>query len=370
MKLISILCLLAGTVFGQLPPTVPEPTNVDFSIGALGQIPFGWEMPPFVLAAGYRAELRREGCGRFPVCVAYVAPDVVANVRAAELSQTFPAGPYVGKSIRFSAWLRLDKGREAGYVHIRMRIDYPDGHIDMRDSPLAPVQEGNWTLREVDGHVNDGAVSITIWARYVPSGFAWVASPTFGTVEDAKPATPAAFGVATGTFPVNDAAGSTIRFGAWIKTESVTKGYAGLWWRVDGQQAGQAFDNSRARIINGRPAPGNGVIRGAFGTSDWTWHEIELPVPQDARNINFGFLLDGNGTAWFDHAKVEINGEPYSNPQFDFEFESAGLKGFPFAGDSSNSGRYKAGTDKTVAFIGQQSLKMQFVEPAAPNSPK
>ena len=36
------------------------------------------------------------------------------------------------------------------------------------------------------------------------------------------------FGVATGSFPVKDAAGKTVHFSAWIKTENVRNGYAGL----------------------------------------------------------------------------------------------------------------------------------------------
>jgi hypothetical protein len=180
-------------------------------------------------------------------------------------------------------------------------------------------------------------------------------------VDDTKVTTPPAFGVATGTFPVKDAPGQTVRFGAWIKTENVTKGYAGLWWRVDGSRQGQvlSFDNSAARVIDGKPASGNGTVRGATGTSDWTWHEIELPAPSEARNINFGFLLDGNGTAWFDAVKIEVNGAPYFNPQFDLDFES-GIKGFPCV---SRADQYRVGIDRTVAFTGHQSLKMQFVEP-------
>ena len=33
------------------------------------------------------------------------------------------------------------------------------------------------------------------------------------------------FGVATGSFPAKDAAGKTVRFSAWIKTENVRNGY-------------------------------------------------------------------------------------------------------------------------------------------------
>jgi hypothetical protein len=110
------------------------------------------------------------------------------------------------------------------------------------------------------------------------------------------------FGVATGTFPVKDAAGKTVRFSAWIKTENVRNGYAGLWWRVDGPGEGNnrgllAFDNSEARFIDGQPAPGNGTLRGATGTTPWTLYEFELPVGKAASNINFGVLLTGTGTA-------------------------------------------------------------------------
>ncbi len=170
MRNAAILCFFTVAALGQPQPTVPQPTNIDFSQGSIGQMPPGWEMPPVVLAAGYRTELRAEGCGRFPTCVAYVAPAVIGTVRAAELEQAFPAAPYIGKSIHFSAWLRIDHASNGGYIHIRMRIYYADGHSDMRDSLAPPVTLPSWERREVFGHVNPGAVTIAIWARYVPSG--------------------------------------------------------------------------------------------------------------------------------------------------------------------------------------------------------
>jgi uncharacterized protein (TIGR03435 family) len=360
----SILCLWAVAAFGQIFPTVPQPTNVDLSQGAVGEIPPGWNMPKFVLDAGYRAERREQGCGQhLSTCVAYVAPPVIGTVRAAELQQTFPAEPYIGKSIRFSALLRIEEASAEGYVHIRMRIDYENGKVDMRDSVVPPVTSPDWQLREVFGHVNPGAVSISIWARYVPSGFAWVAAPSFGVVDEAKaPAFPThSFGVLTASFPVKDAAGKMVRYTGWIKTGNVSNGYAGLWWRVDGEQKGQvlSFDNSMARFVDGKPASGNGTIRGATGSTDWARYQIELPVPVGARNINFGLLFTGTGTAWFDSLGVELNDELYSDFPFDFDFESPGRKNY-FAGDSAGSGRYTVGIDNTAAFTGQRSMKMQF----------
>lgn len=169
-----------------------------------------------------------------------------------------------------------------------------------------------------------------------------------------------AFGVATATFPVKDAAGKTVRYSAWIKTENVTNGYAGIWWRVDGQENGQilAFDNSEARIIDGSPADENGVLRGATGTTDWKRYEFELPVSADARNINFGLLFTGKGTTWFDGLKVELNGVPYLNSQpFDLDFEGSKPRGFYTGGEG-----YVVALDSTTAWSGAQSLKMQSAQ--------
>lgn len=109
---------------------------------------------------------------------------------------------------------------------------------------------------------------------------------------------PGSFGVATGTFPVADAAGHTVRYRGWIRTEDVQDGWAGLWWRIDGPGGTSlGFDNM--------------ADRGPRGTTEWTSYALELEVPEGAVNINFGVLLPGTGTAWFDGLQVELDGEPY-----------------------------------------------------------
>jgi erythromycin esterase-like protein len=163
------------------------------------------------------------------------------------------------------------------------------------------------------------------------------------------------FGVASATFPVAAAAGHHIRFSGYIKTENITHGYAGLWWRVDGD-AGKAlaFDNMQGR--------------GAKGTTSWTPYAISLDVPADARKIVFGVLHLGNGTAWFDSLAVEVDGVPYSDPSFDLDFESPTLRGFEAGGQGSSGRRfstrgYSITLDKSVAHTGAQSLRSQYTVP-------
>jgi hypothetical protein len=116
------------------------------------------------------------------------------------------------------------------------------------------------------------------------------------------------------------------------------------------------------RFIDGKPDTGNGILRGATGNTPWTLYEFELPVDKTASNINFGVLFTGTGTAWVDSMKVELDGEPYSNPQFDFDFESPMAKGF-YTGCAGYTGctSYKVGIDDTTSYSGHQSLKMQSV---------
>jgi erythromycin esterase len=106
------------------------------------------------------------------------------------------------------------------------------------------------------------------------------------------------FGVATSYFPVEIARGKKLRYTGYIKTQDVKDGYAGLWWRVDVQQKPSfAFDNM--------------AERGPKGTTEWKEYAIELDIPEEGSNINFGVLLSGSGKAWFDGLQITLDGELY-----------------------------------------------------------
>ena len=169
-----------------------------------------------------------------------------------------------------------------------------------------------------------------------------------------------AFGVGTATFPVEIAAGHTISFSGYVKTENITRGYAGLWWRVDGEKG----DNGYPKMLGFD----NMSERGPRGTTPWTKYEIKMPVPIGAKNINFGVLHPGNGSAWFDSLEVEIDGVRYTDTsKFDLDFESESPRGFYTGGKG-----YQVVIDKAVSHSGKQSLRSTLVaersaEQAAPD---
>ena len=160
-----------------------------------------------------------------------------------------------------------------------------------------------------------------------------------------------AFGVATGRFPVDLAAGKRIRYSGYIRTDGVTRGWAGLWLRVDGPSGPTYFDNMQQR--------------GATGTAGWTRYEIDAPVDPAAKNINFGALLSGNGTAWFDALTIEVDGEQYAADSLDLDFESAPPRGFTTGGQG-----YQVEPDKEFFQSGMQSLRMRHQESSRADSPE
>src|SRR5579871_3965553 len=79
------------------------------------------------------------------------------------------------------------------------------------------------------------------------------------------------FGVLNAQLPAAVVAGKNVRLTGFIKTEDVTRGYAGLWFRADGPSGVVAFDNMSSR--------------GATRTSDWKQYEINLSVPSTATHV-------------------------------------------------------------------------------------
>ena len=96
--------------------------------------------------------------------------------------------------------------------------------------------------------------------------------------------------------------GKTITLSAYIKTENVREGYAGLWMRIDPQIA---FDNM--------------YDRGISGSTDWQKYEISLDLnPSKTQQIIIGGLLSGRGKMWIDGIQLRVDEKdiPLPKPAF------------------------------------------------------
>jgi len=165
-----------------------------------------------------------------------------------------------------------------------------------------------------------------------------------------------AFATATGTLPVADLAGHHVRYSGWIRTRDVVApGFAGLWMRADstGRNA-IAFDNMRSQGVN--------------GTRDWKRYTIELDIPRGTTNINFGMLLDGQGKAWFDSLRIDLDGVPWKGDgHHDLALEESGTpSGFGLFGGSA----YQLSMQDSVVHDGTRALSIRSIgTPAPPGTP-
>jgi erythromycin esterase len=108
-------------------------------------------------------------------------------------------------------------------------------------------------------------------------------------------------------FDPAEVAGKRIRLSGFIRTEGVTGAgaYASLFWTA---------------IAPGGTVFGETPVAGAQGTTPWTRYEVEVDVPANNTRNLIGVRLYGNGTAWFDNLKVEVDGQELHQgpmPHFD-----------------------------------------------------
>ncbi|MGD0755476.1 MAG: S41 family peptidase [Bacteroidales bacterium] len=92
--------------------------------------------------------------------------------------------------------------------------------------------------------------------------------------------------------------GNQIELRAYMKLQNVEDGQIGLMLRIDGENGGLQFENLQEEDIH--------------GTSDWTLYSVKLPLPEEAKTIYIGAILNGTGKLWVDDFQLLINGEDLS----------------------------------------------------------
>ncbi len=108
--------------------------------------------------------------------------------------------------------------------------------------------------------------------------------------------------------PASPAATRRVRLAASIRAPSRSS-EAALWLRISGAK-GVLFVDSRG---DGRERPGlaDGAAEPAAvlteeASGQWVRRELELPLPDDAKEVTFGAVLRGAGTAWFDDFAIAV----------------------------------------------------------------
>ena len=124
---------------------------------------------------------------------------------------------------------------------------------------------------------------------------------------------PAGFAVLVQTIAAADYRGRTVTLRGQLRATGIA-GQAGLHLAVGGPPAGPSGAMLRDHGLrdHGPAVPFGALLRDhggssltAPGSSDWTWHEVTVPVPGEAAVIRFGISLAGRG-------RIELRGAELS----------------------------------------------------------
>ncbi len=113
------------------------------------------------------------------------------------------------------------------------------------------------------------------------------------------------FGSIMQVFSASNYLGKRIRLTGYIKSSDVAN-WAGMWLRIDGDKNKMlGFDNMQKRAVKGNTA--------------WKQYSIVLDVPKESQSINYGVLLDGEGSVWVDDFKFEVVNNNVETTQMTFK---------------------------------------------------
>ena len=138
------------------------------------------------------AELQREDCRSHVGCATVVAPLNVPEPEAGNLMQSFKAAAYRGKTVRFSAWLRLKSWlvRPSGIIHLP--TDQDRGLLWMRvvranrlvaDKQSIDVRTSDWKPVEITADIDLDAQMINLGVMSYGEGRVWIDDVSFEVVD-------------------------------------------------------------------------------------------------------------------------------------------------------------------------------------------
>jgi hypothetical protein len=165
--------------------SVSAPANLTFEQGIPGKLPDAWFVPALPDDVDHWAQLRRTGCMNHDSCAVVLVPEN-APVHAGNLMQSFKATAYRGKTVRLSAWLRLESTVPDDRGQMWLSVDRSEekkGFFD--DMSDRAVRAPEWTFREIRARVDEDATLIKFGVMSIGHGRVWVDRVSFAVVSEA-----------------------------------------------------------------------------------------------------------------------------------------------------------------------------------------
>jgi hypothetical protein len=164
--------------------SISGPANLNFEQGVPGKLPDAWFVPAMPNDVDHWAQLRHSGCMNRDSCAVVLVPEN-APVRAGNLMQSFSAAAYRGRTIRLSAWLRLEataaEDRGQMWLSVDRANDKKGFFDDMKDNAVFSPE---WTFREIRVRIDQDATFIKFGVMSIGRGRVWVDRVAFEVVPE------------------------------------------------------------------------------------------------------------------------------------------------------------------------------------------
>lgn len=173
---------LARARLGGWDYSISAPANLDFEQGIPGKLPDAWFVPALPNDVDHWAQLRRSGCMDHDSCAVVLVPEN-APVHVGNLMQSFKATAYRGKTVRLSAWLRVDQFDADDRGQMWLAIDrFNDKRGFFDDMSDRPARGSEWTFRDIRAQVDDDATFIKFGVMSIGHGRVWVDRVSFAVL--------------------------------------------------------------------------------------------------------------------------------------------------------------------------------------------
>lgn len=177
MKYILLFLTLFSYSYAQFEVApLYQPYNLSFENSMVGALPTSWTITDGDKENGYHAEATNENPhgGKYCLKLEFKSDTLSGENISGTAVQSFDATPYIGKKVRFTAYIRAEidgPGRAGFYVSERTyQNQYPFVHTNVDD----PIVFNTWEKYTVDYTVTQNAYSINMGLFLKGKGKAWI----------------------------------------------------------------------------------------------------------------------------------------------------------------------------------------------------
>ncbi len=177
MKYLLLFLSFCSVTFSQFEATPAyQPYNLSFENSVVGAMPARWTLPKEAKEKGYYAEATNSKPydGKYCMSISRQLDSTGTENVSGTAVQSFDASQYIGKKLRFSAYIRAEiegKGHAGFYISERtFQNQYPFINTNEED----PIVFNTWEKYFVEHTVTDEAYTINIGLFLQGSGRAWI----------------------------------------------------------------------------------------------------------------------------------------------------------------------------------------------------